>query len=342
MAITRSGDYEILEFHDVAELVPRTDNALGQLGLFEEYFGVSTKVEIERIADGYDVMQAKERGGDRNYAGNEQSQLVDFRIPFFPLDKMTKPHEIQDFREYATADAPAKVETRVERNVARIMLSHDFLKRKIMYTALKGDTYAEGLAGTQYAKNFATVWGVTADVVSTTYDFTAGTNPALWVETNVRKHITAQAKDNATSYRVIALCGSGYFNSLANHPAVQGAFDAYASDQEPLRNRLASGNGDTVGQIFKYKGVTYIEDISGEIGDADAYFLPMGIQDMFQLHYAPADTIEDANEIAREAYIWLEETRRTAKIESETSVVAVNTRPELVVSVLNCTLLADA
>ena len=59
---------------------------------------------------------------------------------------------------------------------------------------------------------------------------------------------------------------------------------------------------------------------------------------MFQLHYAPADTIEDANEIAREAYIWLEETRRTAKVESETSVVAVNTRPELVVSVLDCKL----
>lgn len=339
MAVTHNGDQGILEFHDVAELVPRTDNALEKLGLFESFFGVSTDVAIERIEDGYDAMKASERGGERNYAGQEKAQREYFRIPFFTLDKMTQPHELQDFREYATADAPATVEKRVERNVARIMKSHDFLKRTAMYTALKGSTFARGLEGTQYIKSFADVWGVAADVKTVALDFTANTNPALWVETNVRQHITAQAKDNASSYKVVALCGSGFFNSLTNHPTVQGAFDAYPSAQEPLRNRLG---GDTVGQIFEYKGVTYIEDISGEIARGDAYFLPLGIQDMFQLHYAPADTMADVNSVAREAYIWLEETRRTAKVESETSFVAVNTRPELVVTATGNTLLADA
>lgn len=339
MTIARKGDWEVLEFHDVAELVPRTDNALEKLGLFESFYGVATTIEIERVEQGYDVMKATERGGDRNYAGQENARLEYFRAPLFTLDKMTKPHEIQDFREYGATDVPATVESRVERNVGRIMKSHDFLKRKIMYTALKGSTYAEGLTGSQYIKNFATVWDVASDVFSDTYNFNTGTNPALFIETNVRQHITDLAKDNASSYRLVALCGSGFFNSLTNHPSVQGAFDAYPSAQEPLRNRLG---GDTVGQIFEYKGVTYIEDISGEIGYADAYFIPMGIADMFQLHYAPADTIAEANSVAREAYIWLDESRRAATIESETSVVAVNTRPELVASLLNCTLLAEA
>lgn len=340
MAITRNGQWEVLDYTPLADLIERTDNALEALGLFEPFFGTTTTAEVERVTLGSDTIEAKQRGGDRNYAGKETSQIENFRIPFFPLDSLAKPSDVQDFREYGEADTPASVEKRVERNVKRIRSSHDFLRRSAMYACLKGDTYANGLAGSQYVKDFATVWGVTGDVVTGAIDFTVSTDdPALQIEKEAREHIIAQAQDNAGAYSVVCLCGSGFFNSIVNHPLVQAAYDQYASQQEPLRQRLG---GDVVGRVFDHKGITYIEDVSGEIARGDAYVLPTGIQDMFQIHYAPADTLEHANTVAEEVYIFLEESRRAATVETETSFVCVGTRPELVVTYTGNTLLPQA
>lgn len=340
MTIARNGQWEVLDYTPLADLVERTDNALEAMGLFEVFNGSTTTAEVERITLGSDAIEAKARGGDRNYASKETSQIEMFRIPFFPLDSLAKPSDVQDFREYGTADTPASVENRVERNITRIRKSHDFLRRTAMYTCLKGDTYAAGLAGSQYVKNFATVWGVTGDVVSTSIDFTVATNdPALFIEKNCREHIIDKAQDDAGAYSVVTLCGSGFFNSIVNHPLVQAAYDQYASTQEPLRERLG---GDVVGRVFNHKGITYVEDVSGEIARGDAYVFPMGIMDMFQIHYAPADTIEHANTVAEELYIFLEESRRSATIETETSFVCLNTRPELVCELTGNTLLPDA
>ena len=345
MTIARNGQWEVLDYTPLADLVERTDNALEALGLMEPYFGSTTTVEVERVTLGSDKMLATERGGDRNYAGDESSQIEAFRIPFFTLDKVTKASDVQDFREYGTPDTPASVEKRVERNIKRIRGSHDKLRRSAMYAALKGNTYAEGLAGSQYIKNFASVWGVTGDVFTGGIDFTDATSdPSLYIEKNCREHIIAKAQDNASGYKVVVLCGSGFFNAFITHPLVQSSYDQYNSDQEPLRRRLGrDGNEDSVGRIFSHKGLTLIEDINtDDIARDDAYVLPVGIADMFQIHYAPSDTIDDANSVAEEMYIWLETARRAAKIETEASLAVICTRPELICNLTSNTLPADA
>ena len=83
--------------------------------------------------------------------------------------------------------------------------------------------------------------------------------------------------------------------------------------------------------MFEWNGVTYIEDIHGNIPAGEAYVLPMGIEGMFQAHYAPADTPELANTQARELYTFMISQHRTIQLQSEFSLLAVNTRPELVV-----------
>ena len=324
MTIARNGSWEVLDYTPLASLIERTDNALETMGLFEAFYGTTTSAEVERMTLGSDVIKAQVRSGERNFAGTETSQIENFRIPFFPLDKLAKASEIQDFREYGTSDTPASVETRVERNLVRINKSHDFLRRAAMYECLKGNTYANGLAGSQFIKNYATVFGVTE--TSFSVDFTVATSdPALKLEKEGREVIIAKAQDDAGSYSVVVLCGSGY--------------DQYASSQEPLRQRLG---GDVVGRVFDHKGIIYVEDISGQIARGDAYMFPKGIMDMFQIHYAPANTLEHANTVAEEMYIFLETNRRAATIETETSFVCVNTRAELVIKITGNTLLPDA
>ena len=60
---------------------------------------------------------------------------------------------------------------------------------------------------------------------------------------------------------------------------------------------------------------------------------PRGIEGMFSMHFAPADHVAFANTTAREAYLFLNEVKngRSQMLETESSVLCVNSRPELVI-----------
>ena len=325
MTIKNQGDFGLQDYTPLTELVERQTNMLEALGLYTPYYGSTTTAEVERVTDGSDTITATERGGDRNFASKENSRVESFRIPFYTLDFKSTPADVQDIREYGTVDTPLSTEKRIERTVGRIRRSHYNLNTLGMYTALKGTS----MGGGQYTKTFSAVWDVAGDVTTADVDFTAAAvNPAQTIEKEAREHIQAQAQDNADAYQVICLCGSGWFNGFTNHPLVQAAYDQYPSESEPLRKRLG---GNLVNRSFEHKGITYLEDNSGQVARGDAYILPLGIADMFQQHYAPADTEEHANTIAQELYIFLNKGDRSTKVESETSFQCINTRPELVV-----------
>lgn len=324
MTIIRNGDSGLQDFTPMTALVERNTNLLQELGLFETIFGKTTVAVVERETEASDTISAKERGGDRNYAGKNTAQTEYFPIPFYPLDFKQTAADLQDFREFATSDTPLTANSGLAKALKRITLSHDKLKTQVMYNALKGTTSGGG----QYTINLATKWGVTATTANV--DFTDDTvNPAQIIEKNGREVIQTKAQNAADSYQVICICGSGWFNGLINHPLVQNAWDKYPSSQEPLRARLG---GNLINRSFDYQGVTYLEDAtSGQVARGDAYILPLGIDDMFQLHYAPADVEELANTVAKDQYIFEVKTHRNTKLETETSFQALCNRPELVI-----------
>lgn len=329
MTTARNGDFEVLDFSPLVELVPRTPKLLHDLGLFNEaVFGETTIAQVERVQEGTDDMVAKPRGADRNFAGRESAIVRNFNIPFFPLDTKFTAKDIQDLREYGTSDTPATHNSRVLRTMKRIERSHATLREKAYWAALKGDSFSPGWTQGQF--DYATEFGVTAKVTTADVNFTVlTTDPRITIEKDARKHIIAEAGDNGDAYSVIALVGPGWFDALITHPLVVDAYSQYNSDQEPLRKRLG---GDLINRSFNTGGVTYIEEISGNVTDLEAFILPLGIADMFSVHYAPADTISEANQTAKEMYVFLvSDGHRTETVETETSFIAVSTRPELVV-----------
>jgi len=329
MPTARNGDFEVLDFTGLVDLVPRTHKLISDLNLFDEpVFGVATIAQVERVTETNDDIQAKPRGADRNFTGRESAIVRNFNIPFFPLDDKIKPKDVQDLRAYGTTDTPQTVEDRVMRSMSRIERSHSNVKEKALYEAIKGNSHSPGW--TQGVYDYAVEFGVTSLVTTAPVDFTVLTvDPRDTLEDKARAHIIDEAKDNADSYRVIAIVGRQWFSALISHPLVIDAYSQYSSDQEPLRKRLG---GDVINRIFESKGILYLEDISGEIATGEAFVLPLGIKNMLQLHYAPADTIEHVNTTAVEMYVFMKsDGHRTETIETETSMIAVNSRPELVV-----------
>ena len=333
MTVARNQGFEILDFTPLTELQPRIPKFITDLGLFTPFYGSTTIAQVERVEDGIDAISAQSRGGNRNYAGRETAIQRNFNTAFFPLDSRFTAQEIQDLKEYGTTQVPASMQNRINRTQERIAKSHASLKERAYYAAVfQGASYAPNYPQAQY--DYATEFGVTAKV-KPQFDVNfadEATDPRTTIEQQARQHIQKYAGDAGESYRVVAIVGSRVFDALKDHPRCREAYSQYPSESEPLRNRLG---GDVLNRSWETEGVLYLEDFMGQqigaLGADEAYFLPLGIADMFQCHYSPADHKDYANTVAQEQYMFLLEDHRTSTVETETSFICVNTRPELVV-----------
>lgn len=339
----RNGSLELQSFTELMELVDREENLLERMGLFNVILSDMSAHEFERNVAGTDEMYVRSRDADRQVAGDDTAINAFIQIPFFTLDKVSRPNEVQDLRQFGTANTPESVSNRVTRIIARIQRGHARLHTKVMYQALLGSTYAESAAGVpvpSLTKTYQDIFQVPdADMFegnaggTGTVDLTAASNPADYFET-FRQHVIKSAGDQGDDYEIVALMDSESFTSLKNHPDYIEAFANYASEVEPLRQRLGGLKNN---RVLQWQGVTYIEDISGKIGTASTstgqiIMFPMGF-DMFELAYAPANTEEHANTTAETAYLFVDSSRRKTVFESEVAVVGVNTRPELVADI---------
>jgi hypothetical protein len=315
----------IQDFSALSELVQPEHNLLEKLNIFDvDYVNVDT-VSLERIEDGVDTIVAKQRGGERNYAGRENARREVLEIPFFPLDVTIKASEILDFRKFLEGDQSESLLNRVQRAVKRIRKSHDRLKRAAMYACLDGASYT-GVANSKLNKDYATLWGVTGSVATANVDFTAlNVNPAAAMET-ARAHIQTQAKDEAAGYEIVVLCGSQWFNAYYDHPLVA---DDLSTDNDKEVERMG---GNLVERSFRHKGVTFYLDASGMIATGEARVIPMGIADMMKVTYGPSDTLKGSEEEIKDIYTFAIEDPRKLIVETETSLICTNTRPELVLS----------
>jgi hypothetical protein len=323
----RNGDFQLLDFSGLIEIVPRMDRLITNMNLFTEHYGRYTFTKVERVDDGVAELAARQRGGERNHLLSEKVKQVNLNIPFFPLDRSLDTADIQNFREYGTDSAPKTVEQAVTRYMRTLRNSHNNLKEKAMFQTVMGKSWAPEDPNCQY--DFYQVWGVTQQTANV--DFTKlAIDPIEVIEAEARAHIIENAGNDGDNYEIIVLASRKWFSALIAHPQVTGAYSQYPSTQEMLRRRLG---GNSNNRIFEHKNILFIEDISGNIPAGDAYIMPRGIEKMFNIHYAPSDTLRGANQVAQEIYIWFKESAylREAKIETETSFLTTNTRPELVV-----------
>lgn len=328
MALARSTDFTLLDYSEEIQLLPKVWSLVSGMNLFDVHNISTTLAQVERVQDTSSLIPARLRGGERNYIDSENAETVNFNVPFFPLDRQITAADIQGFRQYGEGNTSKTVMSEVARVMARIKRAHAQLREKAFMEAIQGRGY-----GTTY--NYYTSFGVTpatADV-----DFTdLVTDPSSVIEAQGRREIVRQAQDGAdshASYRIIAICGEEWFSAFIAHPEVEEAYKYYESQQEPLRKRLGMQSEDDSVRVFKHKGVTYIEDLSPNIANLEAYILPMDVPNMFRCYYSPADDLEYANTPGQEIYLWYKESRfnRDYKVESETSMLPVLCRPELVI-----------
>lgn len=310
-----------VDYSHLLEVAPRQNTLVTNLNLFEQKFNQSDIAEIVKVTNVRGAIGARARGGERNFLTSEDAVIKLFKIPFYPLDSGVTAQDIQNFVKYAEPNAPKEVEDAVMRKVSMIQASHQEQRERLMVEAVMGFGRTVADASLSYFTEF----GVTQTTVPVALG-SSSVDPISTLETGGRKVIIDKAGNGAQGYEIVVLCGSTWFQNLISNAFVRTAYQYYASTQEPLRQRLA---GNANNRVFVHGGYTFVEDISGYVPAAEAYMFPKGIEGMFTLQYAPADTPALANTIAREAYLFRRDDPRRITIETESSVLAVNARPEL-------------
>lgn len=324
------GNWGLQDYTNLMTLETRQATIFDKLGLINEFdkqYLTGTFAQFERITDAEDAIQAKARGGDRNYAGRENARKEVLETAFFPLDGKVTPQDVEDLRMLGTEAETETVANRVRKLVSLLQRSHAQNFKKAMYKMLKEDkTYFPSIAAKE--KAFSAIWGVTRKVVpNTTFDLTnASVDPFETLEVEGRRHIIDNFKGQVDEFDIVFLCGSGTFDKLVSHPK----FEATYADDPLLRERFG---GMKVNRILRHKGFLIVEDIDRVDGliDTKGYMFPLGLPSMFNIAYSPADTNDHMGTVAEEAYLFLEEGLRHTTAQSESSFVIMLSLPELLV-----------
>lgn len=324
---------QVVDWTPLLSLETRIPGVIGSLDLFETPDMHATDlVMVPRETNDSLVIPARLRNGERNWVTSNRPEEVPFRIPFFPLDHNVKPVDVQSYRALQAGNTQVleTVAQEVSRYTNRIQRSIDATKEMIWTSAILGTAFVGSTGASNSNYNYYTAFGQTQQVV--TVDFTDDTvDPTAVINAQARSWIAANKKDGTSQTKIIALCGAEFFSNITSNAFTKQAYLYYQGSPNILRDRIS---GDADFQVFDFGGIIYIEVDTPQIATDEAYVLPMGIPGMFQQHYAPADTIAAANKPALDQYLFMFEDFRTVRLQSEFALLAVNTRPELVVKVV--------
>jgi len=329
----RKGSFELQNFTTTINKVERSWTRLNDMNIFEQKMNDTRNITIDVVNDTTRYFGDTRPGGTRNKLGYENVREVPFIIPFFTLDSRLSARDIQDLRAYGTPNSAMTVNMARMRIMERLQRDHAALREKAMMQAIIGTSFAPN--NTIPVSNYYTAFDETQ--VTTDFAFSnAMTDVPTRVET-IRTQIRDQSRNNAQNYEVVVLCSPTWFTAFVNHATVKGAYVEYQSNTgsmiNPNRDR-PGGNGverDFVFQNIKFQEFAATFGTDQLIPAGEAYAFPMGIENMFEINYGPSDLIDGANEMAQEMYMVEVRDHRTIEFESETALLAVNTRPELVV-----------
>lgn len=297
----------------------------------------TTIASIDRVSEKTRAVGDTRRDAERNKSTSENVITRHFDIPFFPKDDSMLPSDRQNLRRWGTENQLQTAQENMVRMLTRVKRDQNATKVVATYEAIRGTNYAPN--GTVQNYDYAAEFQVTADVLTgSTINF-GGTSVKSQLEA-VKRHIVQKAEDGSSGYNVVVFCGFEYFDKMIESSAIEVPYTFASHAANPLVQRLdKSGMGDKeLGRAFKFQGTLFIEELGSFNGvplvpDNTAYFMPTDV-DMFETVYAPANTIEAMNsgEQASELYVYMKTDHRSMKLETESSFIIVNKRPELVVA----------
>lgn len=333
--ITRSfgNNFEVQDFTQELAMIPNIRTPLSDLGIFRSESIATTAVTFEQTFGTLGLLSDVYRGGSVQANTDETRKLHTYAVPYFKVVDRLTAADIQNVRAYGSADQAETQAAALERKMTRMkrsaLMTEEYAK---FYALTQGKIYSP--SGAVAHSSFYTDFGVTRKEID--FNLEVSTTDVL----SKIEEAVAHSQDNALAgdmySGMVCLCSPEFFAALVSHPKVVASYQYYSSTQEPLRNRL--GGNTTLHREFQYGGVLFREvrdSVNGSrfIATDEAYFIPLGTNDMFVSYWAPSNKIALSNTLGEQMYLFqtANPNGESIDLELEFSQVHLLRRPAAVV-----------
>jgi hypothetical protein len=304
---------------------PYNPGIIGKAGLFKVTPITTTIVEVVRSGGKIALLPTKPRGAQGTVHNDSKAKSRIFQVPHIPYDGAIYADSIQNARDYETENDLMAVGKIVNAKLAAMRQDHEVTHEYHRVGAIKGVVLDADGSTTIY--DLFSEFGIS----QTSVDFllgTAGTSVKAKVEEVKRAMDTALG--NLAYSGIQAYCGDSFWDKLVAHASVTAAFDRWNDGQFFRESQRGEG--------FEFLGV-YWKNYRGKVGSvdfiptADCRFVPLGVNDLFLEHYAPADMMDTVNTMGKPVYA-LQEPKPMNKgvdIHTQSNPLMICTRPEVLI-----------
>jgi hypothetical protein len=306
---------------------PYVPNFLGELGVFEEKGVETTTVFVEVENETLSLVPATPRGAPGTPNSSTKRDGVAFAAPRLMVSDALLADEVQNVRAFGSEDQLQGVEQKRDQKLARAGRNLDLTLEYHRLGAVQG-LVLDASGSTIY--DLFSKFGISAPPdITFELDQAAGT-------AQIRKRIsqvTRAIEDGLGAYRgllrgVTALCGDGFWDALTNHAEL---VNLYLNQTAANDLREASPLQTFVFGGFRWANYRGYGDVA--ISSNNCRFVPMGVPELFQTTFVPADYMEAVNTVGLPRYAKAEVMRmdRGIELESQSNPITICTRPKALI-----------
>jgi hypothetical protein len=276
-------------------------NRVQRLGLFEERGVNTTVVAVEKIRNTFALVPTTPRGAPGVPNTKDLRNLRNFTVPHYNQPDAIQADEVQNIRAFGSESELDSVQNEVNRRMRRMRANIEGTIEYQRISAIQGNLLdSDGTV----LYNYFTEFQVGQDTVAFG-SFASGA--VLNFCTDIAKLIEDEL--GATGYdHLHAFCGYDWWKQFITCSDVKTAYQNWMAVQRSQADPLTM---DLRYKGFEFGGITW-EVYRGKapqqgttpgivganvdfVNAAQAYVFPVGVPEMFQTVYAPADYIETVN-----------------------------------------------
>jgi hypothetical protein len=295
--------------------VPYVPGLIGSMNLFTPARLSTTIALIEQKNSVLALVPEQPRGSPATVDVSGRRTMVPFQVPHFPLDSSLLADELMGIRAFGSDSQLEAWGDVVQQHIDSMGTKLDVTLEWLRLGAVKGTIITRldrDSGAVQKSISLFDQFGVTAQATQswpilppaggwTSESPWHGPISSLCLDL---RRLMANELGGLPMTNIRAICGSAFFDALAQAPELRQTFlNTAAADSLRVQQ---------FGTTINYRGVTFTE-YYGQVGQQlfvapnDCYFFPEGVPGLWIEAYAPADYIETVNTPALPRYTKMEQ-----------------------------------
>ena len=327
MDIFEGDAFSIIELTRALETIPYKPAILSGSNIFSSRGARTRSVMIESRDGTLALIPFSERGSAYESQIPERREMRAFVCRQFKKQDVLWASEIQSVRDFGSETAVQQVQAEVAHKLRRLRQDAEFTFEYHLLNGIQG--LVKDPKDHATVVNYFTEFNITpADEIDFDLDNTSPASGALRKRCQALIESVEESMGGlaAGAVQVRAECGSAFFADLVAHKEVRETYlnTAAAAD---LRGR--------VGEEVSFGGITFRRYRGGlgfGVPTDKAHFYPEGVEGLFEIYYAPADTFETVNTVGLPLYARMIPDRdrdEWVRLEIESNPLPICTRPQV-------------